>query len=349
MGIILLVFSDNVQEYSFNYTRCIKTAPSTFAAAPSDLGNVPFEWKSVKSLPEHYSKYFPDEFFDSSSQNNFCELRFTVKKPINGPVFLYYGLNNFYQNQRLYMKSVDWGQLRGEARSYDQLGDCSPLVAPSDGAIDKETGKKIVYYPCGLIANSMFNDSISGLVTFSTEGGLTQPPPEPVIVNFPPKDITWPYESSKYGVSNYTVNEVLPPPFWRHNSKYVDAKGHYIKLPNLAKDFRFQNWMKVAGLPHFRKLYGRHDGDVEATTYTLLINSAYEVESYGATKSVIISNTSWFGGKNDFLGYAFVANGGIFLLFGIVFLIRHLMAPRKLGDTSLLSWNQASKPPNFHS
>lgn len=65
------------------------------------------------------------------------------------PVFLYYKLTNFYQNHRRYVKSYEPNQLKGKYVSPSDLdnGDCKPL-----GQIN---GKAV--YPCGLIANSMFN------------------------------------------------------------------------------------------------------------------------------------------------------------------------------------------------
>jgi len=65
----------------------------------------------------------------------------------------------------------------------------------------------------------------------------------------------------------------------------------------------------------------------------------FEVNSYGASKMVVIANTSWLGGRNSFLGYAYIATGAIFLILAIGFLVFHLMSPRRLGDTRYLSWN----------
>ena len=61
---------------------------------------------------------------------------------------MYYGLTNFYQNHRRYVKSRDEKQLLGnvEAKPSD---DCAPF------AEDPESGK--YYVPCGAIANSLFN------------------------------------------------------------------------------------------------------------------------------------------------------------------------------------------------
>lgn len=62
---------------------------------------------------------------------------------------MYYKLTNFYQNHRRYVKSLNTDQLKGDAKDVGDLedGDCKPLA--------KRDGKPI--YPCGLIANSIFN------------------------------------------------------------------------------------------------------------------------------------------------------------------------------------------------
>ena len=38
--------------------------------------------------------------------------------------------------------------------------------------------------------------------------------------------------------------------------------------------------------------------------------------------------------------------GGICVLLGLIFLIRHMVKPRKLGDHTYLSWNQAGAKEN---
>ena len=78
-----------------------------------------------------------------------CYILFSIPMELQAPVYLYYRLTNFYQNHRKYVKSLSYNQLNGENVSPgDAEASCAPVGTASDGKI---------YYPCGLIANSMFN------------------------------------------------------------------------------------------------------------------------------------------------------------------------------------------------
>ena len=83
----------------------------------------------------------------------------------------------------------------------------------------------------------------------------------------------------------------------------------------------------------------------------------FPVTVYGGTKSIVISTRTVMGGKNPFLGIAYVAVGGICIVLGTIFTVTHLIKPRyvralacktcyetenvirKLGDHTYLSWN----------
>jgi hypothetical protein len=93
-----------------------------------------------------------------------CSIHFELKNDFKGKVYLYYGLTNFYQNHRRYVKSRDDNQLLGEFES--TTTDCAPF--------NENNGKKII--PCGAIANSLFNDTLrlesvsDGLVPVNNTG-----------------------------------------------------------------------------------------------------------------------------------------------------------------------------------
>jgi hypothetical protein len=79
---------------------------------------------------------------------------------MKGPVFLYYRLTNFYQNNRRYVKSFDVKQLGGAANT--DLDNCEPLKHASNNTVvvngvSTPVQPTAIYYPCGLIANSMFS------------------------------------------------------------------------------------------------------------------------------------------------------------------------------------------------
>lgn len=47
------------------------------------------------------------------------------------------------------------------------------------------------------------------------------------------------------------------------------------------------------------------------------------------------------GGRNTFLGILWLVVSGFCILLAVIFLITNLIKPRKLGDHTYLSWNNA--------
>ena len=87
-----------------------------------------------------------------------------IEEDIEAPIYVYYQLDNFYQNHRKYTKSRSLTQLKGEDLSPDDLSLCEPVVYNEDlFATHSWGGKKLdpkaAANPCGLVANSFFNDT----------------------------------------------------------------------------------------------------------------------------------------------------------------------------------------------
>lgn len=98
-----------------------------------------------------------------------------------------------------------------------------------------------------------------------------------------------------------------------------------------------------AALPNFRKLYRRVTTDLPDGEYRLAIDYSalglkdgaaepgpgahrapradYPVSAFGGKKRVILSTTSWMGGKNNFLGIAYLVVGCVTFVMGVVFLV----------------------------
>ncbi|KAJ3032288.1 hypothetical protein HDV00_007710 [Rhizophlyctis rosea] len=355
IGIGLYIASDKVSQVIFDYTFCQKDATADFAAPSQNYGPIrQWKWNPATRV---------------------CTIQFEVDQDFNPPVFLYYRLTNFYQNHRRYVKSFDSNQLKGQAVSLGNLNEnCKPLKEVPTGTwvvvngVNTTVGKDsahsdAVYYPCGLIANSMFSDDIGNLTCISSNAQFTNKTSgetftgcnsNGVTVNYPfqANGIAWPSDADRFKmISGYSDADIptklIPPPMWRSPNAFGGAyvNGYNSSnLPNLHTWERFQVWMRTAGLPNFRKLYGRNNAEaLPKGVWEIPITDNFPVENFAGTKSVVISTVSIIGGKNPFLGVAYMAVGAICWALGIVFLLRHMIKPRKLGDHTYLSWNQPQR------
>ena len=79
-----------------------------------------------------------------------CTLNYTLDFDFEPPIYVHYKLSNFYQNHRSYVKSRSVKQLQG--KDVLDVRHCDPWIVQRD----QDTRLKML--PCGLIANSFFND-----------------------------------------------------------------------------------------------------------------------------------------------------------------------------------------------
>jgi hypothetical protein len=243
-----------------------------------------------------------------------CTVTLTVPKRMKSPVYVYYELDHFYQNHRRYVKSVSSAQLQGS--NDPSLSDCKPE--------DYVNGLPIT--PCGLIAWSLFNDTFN----FSTVGSGSVP------VN--KNGIAW-----KSDVQKKFGSTVFPKNF--PNNNLTDPSGIggaelNSSLP-LDQDEDLIVWMRTAALPNFRKLWGKIEQDFQpGDTINVAILNRYNTYSFEGKKKLVLSTTSWLGGKNIFMGVAYLTIGVLCIVLALVFLLIHLRHPRPLGDPSYLSWNR---------
>ena len=93
-------------------------------------------------------------------------------------------------------------------------------------------------------------------------------------------------------------------------------------------------WMRPAALPHFRKLYGRIETTITAgTNLTFTVVSNYPVSGFSGTKALVVSTVSVIGGKNPFLGIAYIVVGFAAIGLAALFALRSYFGGRRLGDT----------------
>ncbi|XP_060212614.1 ALA-interacting subunit 1-like [Lycium barbarum] len=249
-------------------------------------------------------------FITNKTNDKTCVRTLRVPKKMEQPIYVYYQLENFYQNHRRYVKSRSDQQLKS-ADKFDDTGSCDPE--------DKVNGKPIV--PCGLIAWSLFNDTYS----FTSSNGNKS-----LAVN--KKGIAWKSDRDhKFG------KDVFPSNF---QSGSLIGGGN-LTNKSLSEQEDLIVWMRTAALPTFRKLYGKIEVDLqEGDMINVTLMNNYNTYSFDGKKKLVLSTTSWIGGKNDFLGIAYLTVGGLCFFLAFAFMIVYLVKPRQLGDPTYLSWNR---------
>lgn len=284
------------------------------------------------------------------NENKECEIKFTAPKDLEPPIFIHYELTNFYQNHRVYVSSRCPSQLLGKLDlTAKEKQDCEPLAKLGDITIN----------PCGLIANTLFND----VFTLNTNNSNAE-----FKVN--EQGIAWKSDIEyKYAQPEGFKSEQCSScdacscddsNQWSCKEPYLDEDGNchryyypdddttqylYETYPMVVSPIEgvlnehFIVWMRVAALPTFRKLYGWIDTKIPKDTELIFnVNANYDVMSFKGSKSLIVSTTGSFGGKNDFLPMAYILVGTITLILGILFGLKQWFYPRKLADRSYLKF-----------
>ena len=246
--------SQQVEELSIDYSECRKSATAKFSDVPSDKVSSSFKsstancTKMAKTVQwRTWNKTgFQYEGGTAKNPTPFCTLQFPIPNNIGPPVLFYYRLTNFYQNHRRYVKSLDSDQLKGDAvpASTIKSGSCDPLRLDSSGK---------PYYPCGLIANSLFNDTFESpvLINVKSDNDANE------TYSMTNTSIAWSSDKALYGKTKYKPQDIAVPPNWQE--RWPDGYSNEHLPPDLENDEGFQVWMRTAGLPAFSKLALRND------------------------------------------------------------------------------------------
>ena len=275
LGIVILVFSNKIEEVSFRY--------------------------------DDFCKGKPDP----------CPITIKIKNKMEKKVMVYYKLDGFYQNHRRYVKSKSDDQLNGKFISLKDMkdsGDCDPAITNKDmgqthSYLTDSNGDPLhllvpddVAIPCGLLAKSYFNDKFN----------------------------SWQYKGpNDISAQNLVVNDNNIA--WKADKelkyKNVDPAKQWINM----EDEHFIVWMRPAGLPNFRKLWGRIDQqDLEAgSEVSLTIENKFDVSSFNGKKYIILTTVNAFGGKNTFLAVCYIVLGCISIVLAIAFVIGYNIYSKK--------------------
>lgn len=316
--------SHHIQDFAIDYSHCENLAnEDTWTEIPEKY--LDFHLKD-NSYDKPQWKLSTDESQQFEDERTVCEVQFNLPDDLGSPVYLFYRLAKFHANHRRYVKSFSEDQILGKKPSLDTIKNavgqnCEPLSTDENGK---------VIYPCGLIANSLFNDTYSSDIR-----GVNGTDHSYKMTN---EGIAWSSDKERFTKTKYTPDEVVPPPNWY--KKFPNGYNE-TNMPDISTWEEFQNWMHPAGLPTFNRLILRNDHDTfRAGTYQISIGLHFPVLEYNGGKFIYFSQRSVMGGKNDFFGIAWMASGGVCFLLAILLLIVNTIKPRKTGDTNLLSWNR---------
>lgn len=96
-----------------------------------------------------------------------------------------------------------------------------------------------------------------------------------------------------------------------------------------VEDEHFIVWMRLAGVPKFRKLYGRLEGKEfrEGETLNFTIANNFEVASFHGRKALVLATENSIGGKNYGIGVTFVIASVLSIILIIAILIVKHICP----------------------
>ena len=160
--------------------------------------------------------------------------------------------------------------------------------------------------PCGLVAKSIFNDTFK-LMKDGSEIKMSE------------KNIAWASD-----LEHKFSNTEDGPGSWQDIQWHDMEDGKFKLLINQLTFFileHFVVWMRTAGLPTFRKLYGRIEQDLSPGKYEVEVSNQYEVRPFKGKKSLVLATGNVLGGKNYFLAISFLAVGGAAMFFAFLLCI----------------------------
>jgi len=252
-------------------------------------------------------------YIPHGSYNKICTMTVTVDNDMPSPVYMYYELTNVFQNHREFVKSVSPKQLRGDYEELqgDSLSVCEPLVK---GFEDK------VLFPCGLQGWSYFNDDITTQI--NNNNGI-------VCID---NNVSYNSCSSKLNIAlptdknfRFKKNAQLSNDPTLTNKVYqLDNYRSATTLPDIM-DESLMVWMRMAATPHFKKIHSVINTNLSAgDTITFTIDANFNVAQFGGSKSIVLSTSETYGGKNMSYAWFFLMMGllcllSIMLVFSIKF------------------------------
>ncbi|CAK4516482.1 unnamed protein product [Aphanomyces euteiches] len=292
---------------------------------------------------------------NSFSGSKTCFVTVTLDRDIVGDTIVFYELAPFYQTHRRYMTSQVLQQYMGGWSPGDSTSDCDPVLAsPStqlcNGTTCFGTNKSRQHYPCGLVANTMFND-IFWLHNGTLPSGKVLGPADLKIAGIARTFTNYNFKNPQTPLDldtflpiwhNPNYSRIIPPPgsdiLPQITSDYTNSTAWVTTPPGTGVENKyFRVWVNLAAGNVLRKPYGRIavPNLPAGTQLTFAVQSNFYTEG---SKAIVVGEIGWFGSENIAMGVLFIISGSFCLIAALVFTYKAIKNPRRLGDVTSLKW-----------
>jgi len=258
-----------------------------------------------------------------------CLVTFEVPEDLKGPVYFYYTLTNFYQNNRRVAYSHSALQSRGEedmakwATDGTGFAGCAPYERYKTTVGKEEVN--IYYYPCGLLARSMFNDTFTlrkvgamgnEVVPWEIKG-IARASSGGVNGRNKPETHEW-HRANCYRFPGGNKDQLAMAGY--HEAMYGftgTEKGRFDCWHNVS-DEAYQVWTRPAARPDFWKLH-RNIPFLGKGKYELEIGLNFPVANFSGTKGFYFTNATPMGASRPLLSALYIAVGAVMLAAALAF------------------------------
>jgi len=199
-----------------------------------------------------------------------CTFSFYLEETYESPVYFWFQLRYVYQNHHQYVISSDIDDM--SATDEGDPDRCYPIFTNRDAnksisVLGTPLDPDAPALPCGIAANTLFNDTYamrtsSGTIIFLNKTAIA-------------------YENRH--ATRIPVDQDLSKQWIRFNNESL------------------LNWLHLAPLGSFRKLWARIDQDLPPGEYVITVNNNFNISYYDGDKSVVIGTVNYFGTKNYLL------------------------------------------------
>jgi phospholipid-transporting ATPase len=222
---------------------------------------------------------------------------------MNDDILVAYVVGPFFQNHHDYLESEVIQELQG-MKSFDALE--AKRERKCVESTRRSGNTEIV--PCGLKANSVFNDTF----TFSIGG-------EPFTIQETPGEIAW--ESD---INRYHLQEDYGPA-GKEIQKLTDIyEANVIDPERGVKTPRFVTWMRPAALDHvINRLGWIRRGDIKGkdmSQVSVEINNVFPVQEWDGYKQLVFTEVNSMGGDEPMLGWLLIIFGVLSWIYGGILL-----------------------------